>query len=277
MVWPRISVTASGLAALAWCTAGATSPSPDRGGGVEPATSTQESARPLPPPNERLLWSDSHPQEAFFVPEAVLNSRDSQEIPMAEDLRRELLWELRLRQNPFHPQTGRKLDLGCRPAREPARPGSASYAEDLLDAILIRDASVLATVDHVVPGWGRDYGGLETAVYGTVIEVFHDRTGTFKAGGEVSFLWPGGDLTVQRVRFCTEPSKGVHEPRPSDLLLIAGYASPVNPGLLYANTVFPVEEDALVPQAYEHIKGRMDWTVDELCSLRPYQRGSPCS
>lgn len=266
MVRARSSTATLALVALACCTAGAAPDSPASGPTPKASTAAQHSAPALPPPSERLLWSEVHPRVAHFVPEAILNSRNVEEISMDEDLLRELLWELKQRRARFHWQTGRPLDLGCKASAAAARPGSASRAENLVDAIVNRDATVLATVDYVVPGWGHGYGGLETAVYATATEVLLDKTGAFRSGGEVSFLRPGADIRVQGIQLCTESPKGQHEPQPNDRLLITGYASQVNPGLLYANTVFPVEHEALVPQPFKHIKGRMDWTIEELRS-----------
>lgn len=265
MVLPRISVTILGLAALACCAVGALSSSNENSAGAQSVGPTPGRSRPFPPPSQRLIWGDNEPERAIFVPEEVLASRPLEDIPMGTYLRDDLLSTLNYRRNPLrHLITGKPLGVDCRRSSEPAAPGSSPRAEELLDAILGRDAAVLATVDYVVPGWGHTYAGPETAVYGTVIEALHDTVGTFRPRAEVSFLRSGADIRVQGVQLCSEPAKGEHEARPHDRLLIIGYASKTNPGLLYTNTVFPVEQGTLTAQPLAHIKGRMGWTLDEL-------------
>lgn len=261
----RVLLGAWSVAALACCSAGLgaghapTAPLP---AAVEP---TPGSSRPLTPPTQRLIWDDYEPERATFVPAEILASRPLEEIPMADYLRDDLLATLRYQRNPLrHLITGKPLGVDCRRSSEPAAPGSASKAKELLDAILDRDAAVLAAVDYVVPGWGHAHAGPETAIYGTVIEVLHDKTGMFEPRAEVSFLRSGAEIWVQGVRLCREPAKGEHEPRPHDRLLIIGFTSKANPGFLYTNTVFPVEQGTLIPQPLAHIQGRMDWALPEL-------------
>lgn len=224
-----------------------------------PATSAHQVSEPSPP-SLRLLWHDDRPAEATFVPEVILRSTPTSELPMTEQLRRGLEAALHRRRS----QPPSADSKGCSPGGDANRHGHSPWAVDLISTIVRNDATVVATVEELVQGWGWHYGGASTVVYARVRQVLRDTSGSLEIGGEISYERQGADFPVQGVRLCKDPRPGMHQPAPGGTLLISGYVSSVNPGLLYANTVLAVEQGALVPEPLDNITGRVDWEVRAL-------------
>lgn len=254
IVFPRVPLVAFGFAALACCTSCA------HAGGAS-GSSEPGASEPL----LRILWSETNPQLAHFLPQRVLESQPLSELPLSDWGTRSLEGAITLELHPqIEPLLGRNLPRDCEPSPSALIGGADRDAKDIPDEVLEGEVSVLATVEEVVPGWEVTLAKPHGAAYAVVDTVVRDTTRTLHIGSRVVFLRLGANIAMQGASLCQEPASDFQYPEHGIRFLVNGNLSKVNEGLLYAHTAFPVEGSRILLQPFPWVRDSREWTIDEL-------------
>ncbi len=195
------------------------------------------------------LWEKADRSVARFVPAKLLEREDWQRLPLGAEGRENLrVWVEDVPQRRDVTFSGRPPECTYEPSPPPA--GSDPDRTSLPGLLNRFPLGVLGEVVATTVGWDLSSKRVVRRVDVVPLEFLRDTTGAGRAGGTLSFLEVGGDMTLRGARICTRPAPGFHRYQVGEELLLLGTPALTEPRLITGQLVFPVDGEEVRSQPY---------------------------
>lgn len=214
---------------------------------------------PDPPFEERIVWDEETPGEADFIPQAVFDRYDLDDLPLSTNQRERLEVSIRLGKPLEEPPP----NAWWKPMPEcswfqHAR-GSSPRADALsyADLILDQDSAFVGEVVAIIPGWHTTLDRVTNVVYYRIEKVLRDRKNRLENGLIVAIHSRrlGGTLRIGDAKICTYGLKDFRGETVGSRWLLLGE---MNDGseMYGARLALPIEDDLILPQPAPQLKDR---------------------
>lgn len=222
--------------------------------------------------SHEIIWRDfsKHPdspdpeatKEAEFIPEAILNAKPVEELPLSESSRNQLRAYLERGSTPAYNYFGRRVTpCGFRSSGVSMRgnPAGRPLREVLAEKSLVFTAEIIA----VIPGWGNSR--VMTLFLVKPRNVLRDVNHCLEAERMYSGTLLGGEIQVRGQYACFEKNPDFYWPGIGDEVLFTGYCSPIFPeGYLAFSLWAKVEGGFVLVQPWSQVNSPDRVALDDL-------------